>query len=79
MATFRIHQDQENRGHNVRQTQKELPQQQKRAVLGVLNNHATRIAPHQSKQVRWGFKFYVGVFEQMIVRFCELKEHGCFF
>jgi len=36
MATFRIHQDQENRGSNVRQTQKELPQQQRRAVLGVL-------------------------------------------
>lgn len=52
MATFRIHQDQENRGLNVRQTQKELPQQQRRAVLGVLNNNTTRIQPHQSKQVR---------------------------
>jgi cyclin A len=50
MATFRIHQDQENCGPNVRQTQKELPQQQRRAVLGVLNNNATRIPQHQSKQ-----------------------------
>lgn len=52
MATFRIHQDQENRAPNVRQTQKELPQQQRRAVLGVLNNNTTRIPPLQPKQVR---------------------------
>lgn len=52
MATFRIHQDQENRRPNAKQTQKDLHQQQRRAVLGALNENTTRIPPHQFKQVR---------------------------
>lgn len=50
MATFRIHQDQENRGPNVRKTQQEPSQQQRRAVLGVLNKTTNRIPPQKPQQ-----------------------------
>jgi len=51
MATLRIHQDQENRGQNLRQTQKELSQQQRRPVLGVVNNNTARVPSQKPKQV----------------------------
>lgn len=51
MATLRISEDQENRGINLRQTQKELSHQQRRPVLGVINKNTTRVPSQKSKQV----------------------------
>ncbi|PNF17944.1 hypothetical protein B7P43_G17983 [Cryptotermes secundus] len=50
MATFRISQDQENRGPNVRKTQQEPSQQQRRAVLGVLNKNTNRVPLQKPQQ-----------------------------
>ncbi|XP_069680292.1 G2/mitotic-specific cyclin-A isoform X2 [Periplaneta americana] len=50
MATFRIHQDQENNGSDFKHAQGDPPQQQKRTVLGELNKNTNRIFSQRQKQ-----------------------------
>lgn len=55
MATFRVHDDQENRAPELRQKQGNNGNaQQKRTVLGVLDNRMDRLS--KLKQVRLYFK-----------------------
>ncbi|PSN53589.1 G2/mitotic-specific cyclin-A [Blattella germanica] len=49
MASFRIFQDQENQGIEVKLGVKDMNQQQKRSVLGVLNKNTSRIQPLKTK------------------------------
>lgn len=49
MATFRIHQDQENRRAEIKLRNKDSQQQQKRTVLGVLNKNPTRVQQLRTK------------------------------